>query len=156
MRLFFLVPSPPKRRRSECSSLTGNVRRLFGGEGARVGKADLCGTVSPRRGSAWKTPRYPSSSMGRHQCLIGQLTDEQVFEKELAAVMLQLDLIGPRDRRSPRLVPVVLQLDPIDNPFAVQPDRNLLADHPDQEGVPLARPFVGQGQRHISPPTIIP
>lgn len=53
---------------------------------------------------------------------------------------LELDLLHREDR--PGAVPIVLKRRVVNNQLAIEPNRNLLANHPDAERVPRANLIV--------------
>ena len=87
---------------------------------------------------------------------VWKLANVQVFEEELAPVVLKLNLIGPRKWRGSRFVPVVLKDGAVDDQLTVEPDRNAISDHANQKCIPLSWLFVGVGERAVAGLAVVP
>ena len=74
----------------------------------------------------------------------GDLADEHVAPFKRIAVALKFDLILGEDRAA--AVPVVLELDVVDDENAVEPNGDALALHDHMEAVPVADLLIGDGE----------
>ena len=65
------------------------------------------------------------------RCLLPrQLTDVNILEPQLVAVVLQFDLAGGEDRL--RAIPIIFHRGVVQHHLAVEENVNLLADHHDE------------------------